>query len=127
MRVVVIGGTGHIGTYLVPQLVLQGHEVVVLSRGQRDPYQEHGAWQRARIVKVDRQAEDAAGTFGSTVAGLEPDVVIDLICFTEDSARQLAEALRGARPAPAALRHDLGPRRQPDGADDRGLAATPDR
>jgi nucleoside-diphosphate-sugar epimerase len=95
MRVVVIGGTGHIGSYLVPQLVLQGHEVVVLSRGRRDPYQPHGAWQRVRIVNVDRQAEEKAGTFGSTVAVLEPDVVVDLICFTEESARHLAEALRG--------------------------------
>jgi uncharacterized protein YbjT (DUF2867 family) len=28
MRVVVIGGTGHVGTYLVPRLVARGHEVV---------------------------------------------------------------------------------------------------
>jgi len=95
MRVVVIGGTGHIGTYLVPQLVAGGHEVVVLSRGRRSPYQSHGAWQQARIVTVDRAAEDDAGTFGATVAELAPDVVIDLICFTADSARQLAEALQG--------------------------------
>jgi len=28
MRMVVIGATGHIGTYLVPRLVAAGHEVV---------------------------------------------------------------------------------------------------
>jgi nucleoside-diphosphate-sugar epimerase len=44
---------------------------------------------------VDRDAEDAAGTFGKRVAELRPDVVIDLICFTEASARQLAEAVHG--------------------------------
>ena len=27
MRVLVIGGTGHIGSYLVPRLLLAGHEV----------------------------------------------------------------------------------------------------
>ena len=28
MRVVVIGSTGHIGTYLVPRLIAAGHEVI---------------------------------------------------------------------------------------------------
>ena len=32
-RVVVIGATGHIGTYLVPRLVDRGHEVIAVSRG----------------------------------------------------------------------------------------------
>ena len=32
MRVVVIGATGHIGGYLVPRLVGQGHEVVALKQ-----------------------------------------------------------------------------------------------
>lgn len=95
MRTVVVGGTGHIGTYLVPELVRLGHEVVVLSRGERAPYQSDGAWKRVEQIAVDRAAEDAAGTFGARVADLQPDVVIDLICFTEDSARQLAEAVRG--------------------------------
>ncbi|MGW1340387.1 NAD-dependent epimerase/dehydratase family protein [Kribbella sp. NPDC002412] len=95
MRTVVVGGTGHIGTYLVPELVRLGHEVVVLSRGERSPYQSDGAWNRVEQISVDRAAEDAAGTFGTRVAELRPDVVIDLICFTEDSARQLAEAVRG--------------------------------
>ena len=95
MRTVVIGGTGHIGTYLVPELVRLGHEVVVLSRGERSPYQANGAWSRVEMVAADRDAEDAAGTFGQRVADLRPDVVIDLICFTEASARQLVEAVEG--------------------------------
>ncbi|HEX4215236.1 MAG TPA: NAD-dependent epimerase/dehydratase family protein, partial [Candidatus Dormibacteraeota bacterium] len=41
MRVVVIGGRGHIGTYLVPRLVERGHEVVNVSRGERQPYLPH--------------------------------------------------------------------------------------
>ncbi|TDD30812.1 NAD-dependent epimerase/dehydratase family protein [Kribbella turkmenica] len=95
MRTVVIGGTGHIGTYLVPELVRLRHEVVVLSRGERSPYRSDGAWSRVRMIPVDRDAEDAAGTFGGRVADLEPDVVVDLISFTEDSTRQLAEAVQG--------------------------------
>ncbi len=95
MRIVVIGGTGHIGTFLVPQLVALGHEVTVLSRGRRKPYQSPGSWTRVDMVEVDRQAEDERGSFGELVAGLGADVVVDLICFTEDSAGQLAEALEG--------------------------------
>jgi len=95
MRVVVIGGSGHVGTYLVPQLVEAGHEVINLSRSQRQPYQPHGAWKSVRQVVADREAEDAAGTFGRRVRQLKPDVVVDMICFTLESARQITEALTG--------------------------------
>jgi len=95
MRVVVIGGTGHVGTYLVPRLVEAGHEVICISRGRREPYQLHGAWSRAQRVVVDRVEAEAAGEFGRRVAELVPDVVIDMVCFTLDSARHLVEALRG--------------------------------
>jgi nucleoside-diphosphate-sugar epimerase len=44
---------------------------------------------------VDREAEEAAGTFGKRVAALKADVVVDMICFTPDSAAALVEALRG--------------------------------
>src|SRR6185295_6031644 len=96
MRVVVIGGSGHVGTYLVPRLVAAGHEVVAVSRRQRAPYQAHGAWAAVEQRAIDRAVAEAAGTFGAQILELRPDVVIDLICFTLDSARQLVEALRGA-------------------------------
>jgi nucleoside-diphosphate-sugar epimerase len=95
MRVVVIGGTGHVGTYLVPRLVEAGHEVVVLSRGERQPYRPHIAWQAVECITMDRPAEERAGAFGARVAALKPDVIIDMICFTPESARHLVEALRG--------------------------------
>jgi nucleoside-diphosphate-sugar epimerase len=97
-HVVVIGATGHIGTYLVPRLVRAGHEVTALSRGKREPYHTSPEWKKVTRVTVDRDAEDAEGTFGARIAALSPDVVIDLVCFTADSARQLVEALRPARP-----------------------------
>jgi len=95
MRVVVIGGTGHVGTYLVPRLVEAGHEVISFSRGQRDPYQPSAAWRSVRNVVLDREAEETAGRFGTKIRELQPDAVIDMICFTPASARQLVEALRG--------------------------------
>ena len=97
-RVVVIGATGHIGTHLVPRLVRGGHEVIAMSRGTREPYQPSPQWDLVRRITVDREAEDAQGSFGAQVAALEPDVVIDLVCFTADSAQQLVEALRPSRP-----------------------------
>ena len=95
MRVVIIGGTGHVGTYLVPRLVQGGHEVVCVTRGKRKPYQEHGAWKSVQQVVMDRGEAEAAGVFGRQVRELRPEVVIDMICFTVESARQLVEALEG--------------------------------
>lgn len=95
MRVVVIGGRGHVGTYLVPRLVEAGHEVSVISRGKQEPYQAHAAWREVRQITADRAAEDAAGSFGRRVRDLGADAVIDMICFEPESARQIAEALHG--------------------------------
>jgi len=95
MRIVVIGGSGHVGSFLVPRLVRAGHEVVNLSRGVRDPYVDDGAWSEVEQIRVDRAAEDVAGTFGKRVAGLGAEVVVDMICFTPESADALVAALRG--------------------------------
>jgi len=97
-RIVVIGATGHIGSYLVPRLVRAGHEVVALSRGEREPYVKAAEWGAVERTRADREAEDAAGTFGERIAALEPDVVIDMLCFTPASAEQLVESLRASRP-----------------------------
>jgi nucleoside-diphosphate-sugar epimerase len=51
---------------------------------------------RKAVPQVSLIAPDRAGTFGQRVRDLRPDVVIDMICFTEASARQLVEALKGA-------------------------------
>jgi nucleoside-diphosphate-sugar epimerase len=95
-RVVVIGGTGHIGGYLVPRLVASGHDVVVVSRGSGVRYRDHAAWRRVERVLADRDEEERAGRFGARIRDLAPDVVIDLICFQLESARHLVEALHGA-------------------------------
>ncbi|HWQ52183.1 MAG TPA: NAD(P)-dependent oxidoreductase [Bryobacteraceae bacterium] len=92
MRVVVIGGTGHIGSFLVPRLVEAGHAVVCVSRRERRPYREHPCWAEVRFVQADRVSDEA---FNERIAELAGDVVIDLICFTPESARGLVEALRG--------------------------------
>ena len=95
MKIVVVGGSGHVGTYMVPRLVAAGHDVVCLSRGAREPYSPHAAWASVRRVAIDREAEDKAGTFAGKVRDLEPDAVIDMVCFELGSAQQMVDALRG--------------------------------
>jgi nucleoside-diphosphate-sugar epimerase len=95
MRVVILGGTGHIGTYLVPRLIEDGAEILSVSRGQQQPYLPHAAWKAVQQITLDRAAEEANGAFGARIRALQPDVVIDLICFTLESARQLVQALQG--------------------------------
>jgi nucleoside-diphosphate-sugar epimerase len=93
--VVIIGGSGHVGTYLVPRLVEVGHEVTNVSRGVRAPYSSHPAWKSVRAISIDREREEGAGSFGNSIAALKPDIVVDMICFTLASAEHLVEALRG--------------------------------
>ena len=94
-RIVVIGATGHVGGYLVPRLVDAGHDVTAVSRGIRSPYRQDPAWGQVRRIDLDREAGDADGTFAGAIADLNADVVVDMMCFTEDSARQLVNALQG--------------------------------
>ncbi len=93
--VVIIGGSGHIGTYLVPRLVEAGFDVVNVSRGIRAPYRTHPAWNGVRSVAIDRDVEERIGRFGKSILDLRPDIVIDMICFNLSSAKQLVDALRG--------------------------------
>jgi nucleoside-diphosphate-sugar epimerase len=95
MRVAVIGGTGHIGSYLTPELVEAGHTVVCVSRGVRAPYHAHAAWTKVQQVQCDRVEEEAVGEFGARIAGLDAEVVIDLTCYLPTSAEGLVQALRG--------------------------------
>lgn len=95
MQIVVIGGSGHIGSFLVPRLVRGGHEVINISRGTSAAYVDAPEWQQVRQVTADRQLEDREGTFGDRVADMRADVVVDLVCFTLESATALVNRLRG--------------------------------
>ena len=95
MKVVIIGGTGHVGTYLVPRLVNLGNEVISVSRQQRMPYQANAAWQSVKQIEIDRIEAEKNGDFSEQILALEPDIVIDMICFTLESARELVAALQG--------------------------------
>lgn len=95
MRIVVIGGTGHIGSYLTPMLFEAGRQVICVARGERKPYRDHECWRAIEYLRVDRSVEEASGKFGDRIAGLDAQVVIDLTCYYPASAMQLANALVG--------------------------------
>ena len=87
-KAVVIGATGHIGSYLVPELVQNGYDVVAMSRGNRTPYTAHRAeWQRVQHVQCTR--EDGV----AIAAGFKPDVICDLVAYTEQDANALIDQL----------------------------------
>jgi len=94
MKVIVIGGTGHIGTFLIPRLIEAGHQVTVVSRQKNSPYVKSAAWEDVKWETLDRIQLEKEGAFGQAVAGLAPEIVIDLICFKLDSARQIVTALQ---------------------------------
>ena len=71
-RVVVIGGRGHVGTYLIPALVEQAHDVVNVSRGQARGYRRHVAWSNVEQVSVDRTTEERDGTFAAASPSFGP-------------------------------------------------------
>jgi nucleoside-diphosphate-sugar epimerase len=94
-RIVVIGGSGHVGTYLLPLLVERGYTVINVSRGSAKPYRPHSAWSRIQQVNLDRKAAESDGSFPSTILSLHPDIVIDMIAFDIRSVQPLVEALQG--------------------------------
>lgn len=95
MRVLVVGATGHVGGYLVPDLVRAGHDVVAVSRGRQAPYRADPAWDDVEQVVADRAALDADGAFPGFVLSHRPDVVVDMVCFEPDSAQALVDGLAG--------------------------------
>lgn len=87
MRILVIGGSGFIGKYVVAQLARSGHEVAVLGRpgGQAPAGTAHRiAGDRKRLT--DSRAE---------IAAFSPEVVIDMIASSGQPARALIEVVRG--------------------------------
>jgi nucleoside-diphosphate-sugar epimerase len=73
MKVLVIGGTGHIGRFLVPELLEHGLEVAVLSRG-KTPVPDGEAWMHVRLIERDYSKEDIS----PSALDFSPEVVIDL-------------------------------------------------
>lgn len=73
MKIVVIGGTGHVGNFMVPMLVEAGNDVVVVGSG-RTPLPEGDVWQRVEYLVCNvGDAEDV-----KKLSAVAAEVVIDM-------------------------------------------------
>ena len=127
MRVVIIGGSGHIGSYLTPRLVEAGHHVLCVSRGQRQPYVAHAAWNKVE----SRDSGSRRGGVGGHLRREDPRLARRLR-DRSDGVHTREHATTGggaARPDTAlpALRHDLGARTRHRVAGDGRTAAQADQ
>jgi nucleoside-diphosphate-sugar epimerase len=88
MKVLAIGATGFIGRHVVPLLVERGIEVVVLHRGETDADLPDG-------VRRIRGNRDRLHAVKAEFERFAPDVVLDVILYSEQQARAMVEAFRG--------------------------------
>jgi nucleoside-diphosphate-sugar epimerase len=80
MRVLIIGGTGFIGSYALRRLLDDGHSVAVFHRGQSGSDLPREA---LRIIGDRRRLTEYGGEFDR----FGPQVVLDMIPYVEDDAR----------------------------------------
>ena len=87
-RILLIGGTGFIGSFLTPELQRRGADVAVLTRGRSgDP----GAAGLTRIIGDRKRLRESA----SAIRAFAPDVVVDLVLASGAQAQELMAVMRG--------------------------------
>lgn len=85
MKVLVLGGTGVISRQIVKQAVEANHDVTVFNRGMRkDVVTPKGA----KVIIGDRKNKEQ---FEAQMRALDIDVVIDMISFNVEDAKQLLD------------------------------------
>lgn len=96
MKILVVGGTGHIGSYLIPRLIQNGFDVSVTARAPKPKYvlPEMG-WNKVNWVICDKKAEEASGEWSKRLADIDVDAVVDLISYTQEQNNIMVEAFKG--------------------------------
>lgn len=88
MKILVIGGTGFIGTHVVKRLINAGHEAVVFHRGETKadlpPDVRHIFGDRGRLSE-----------FANVFKEFSPDVVLDMMPYVEQDAASVMQTFRG--------------------------------
>jgi nucleoside-diphosphate-sugar epimerase len=96
VKILVIGGTGHIGSYLVPRLLRRGWEVAVVARRPQPQYTDARiGWPKVQWIVADRTAEEKSGAWARRMAAVQVDAVMDLLCYTPQQNRIMFDAFRG--------------------------------
>jgi nucleoside-diphosphate-sugar epimerase len=86
MRILLIGGNGFIGRFVVDALKRQGHALAVFHRGAKSPLTG------ADEIRGDRNQLRAST---QELRGFGPDVVIDLVISSGPQAQELMNVFRG--------------------------------
>lgn len=86
MKVIVIGASGHVGSYLVNALVEEGHEVYAVSRGNRQPYgYSEEIWRKVHVITMDRESLYKSDIFDE----IQADVICDLIAYDVEGVKKV--------------------------------------
>ena len=86
MKILVIGASGHIGSYLVKELVNENYEVFAVMRGERQPYDyNENIWSKVKVIKMSRDELCESDVFNAN----HFDVVCDLIAYNLDSVKKI--------------------------------------
>lgn len=87
MKLLILGGSGVISRAIVQQALERGFEVTTVNRGTRSiGFEDH-----VRSIRADRTDKAA---FAEKLKNVQADVVIDMICFGPDEARQTLDVFR---------------------------------
>jgi len=88
MRILLIGGTKFIGPYVVQALHEKGHEIILFNRGKTiHPFS-------FQVTSIQGDRTDFL-SFKNKLLSFCPDVVIDMIPYSENDAKQLADTFHG--------------------------------
>lgn len=88
MNILLIGGTGFIGRYVVERLVSAGHNVTVLHRGNTAPFLPHAAHQ----IRGDA---NRLGELRSDLGKIAPDVAVNFILSSARQTNEMMNTLSG--------------------------------
>lgn len=87
-KVLVLGGTRFFGRHLVEQLLKDGHDVSIVTRGKLpNPFDG-----QVHHIMVDRSDQEA---LTRAVEGQTYDVVYDNICYSPNDAKAFCEIFNG--------------------------------
>ena len=96
MKVLVIGGTGHIGSYLAPRLVMSGHDVTVVARHSEPQYTDARlGWPKVTWINADRVEEEKTDAWAKRMAAIDTEVVMDLIAYSPEQNQTMMKAFQG--------------------------------
>ena len=88
MNVLIIGGTGSIGPYVVRELAAEGHNITLFNRGLSRPELPAG------MAKITGDRKDLL-SFKEEFKRVGPEVVVDMCAFRESEAVDLMNVFRG--------------------------------